>query len=94
MKLPRTPSEGVAFSRHFHTPSEGVRDAYPRYRHQRAIFAENVPCTPSEGVAFSRHFPTPSEGVWDAYPRYGYPEYHFERIYFGVHSLLQPIENQ
>lgn len=48
MKLPITPSEGVAFSRHFSTPSEGVWDACPRNRHQRSIFAVNVPITPSD----------------------------------------------
>ena len=67
--LPSTPLEGVAFSRHFCTPSEGVGGAHPRCRHQRTIFAESLPSTPLEGVAFSRHFCTPSEGVGDAHPR-------------------------
>ena len=39
-------------------------------------------------------YSTPSEGVRDAYPRYGYPKSNFERIYFVVCVLLQPIENQ
>ena len=49
-----TPSEGVAFPRHFPTPSEGVENAHHRYRHRRAIFAVNLPFTPSEGVGFLR----------------------------------------
>lgn len=53
VNLSFTPYEGVVFFRHFHTPSEGVENAHPRYRHQRTIFAVNLPFTPFEGVAFS-----------------------------------------
>ena len=87
VSLSSTPSEGVAFSRHFPTPSEGVGDAHHRYRHQRAIFTENLSSTPSEGVAFPRLFPTPSEGVRDAHPRHGH-----QRAIFAENLPSTPSE--
>ena len=75
--LPCTPLEGVAFSRHFCIPSEGVGDAHLRCRHRRAIFSESLPFTPLEGVAFSRHFCTPSEGVRGAHLRCRYRRFIF-----------------
>ena len=82
-----TPSKGVAFPRHFPTPSEGVENAHPRYRHRRAIFAENLSCTPSEGVAFPRHFLTPSEGVENAHSHYRY-----RRAIFAENLSCTPSE--
>ena len=84
---PRPFLEGVVFSHHFPTPSVGVENAHPRYRHQRTIFAVNLPCTPSEGVVFSHHFPTPSEGVENAHPRYRH-----QRTIFAVNLPCTPSE--
>ena len=66
LSLP-TPSEGVAFSRHFPTPSEGVHRPFPA-QFQRTKPTAAIPSlpplpTPSEGVQFSRIFASPSEGA-------------------------------
>ena len=66
-----TPSEGVAKSRQFPTPSEGVDGPFPAHaicRPCRIVFLEVRHYTPSEGVAKSRQFPTPLEGVNGPFP--------------------------
>ena len=68
-------------SPHFPTPSEGVDSPRCLYMRCGAVFAFAVP-----SYSFGR-----SRG---RSPSIQPPESHFNRIYFGVHSIFQTPENQ
>lgn len=93
MKLPITPSEGVVFSGIFPllpkeygtlTLATGTREPFSPEIYPALLPKESR--FPVISLLLPKEYGTP--------PLHGYQKRHFERIYFGVQSLLQSIENQ